>query len=218
MDMAKTSNRRRGLLLLAIAAVAGIAAGAVAVYVRETGNSNVASAECPGAAVRSAALEPLARGEVAAFQVAEIPRSFRDLGFNAPDGSPTTVAALSGKTLLVNLWATWCVPCRAEMPALDRLEAELGSDTFEVVAVNVDVGAEERARDFLEEIGVANLDFYADPKLATFNTLKGQGLAFGLPTTLLVDETGCGLGVMSGPAEWDSDDAKALVRAATTSN
>lgn len=214
--MPEISKRSRGIVILGIAAVAGLAAGALAVYVRGTGEGNAAAA-CAGAVAKAASLDGFARGEVAAFQVASDPVSFADLTLNAPDGSPTTLGALPGGTHLVNLWATWCVPCREEMPALDRLQADLGSETFGVVAINVDVGGDARARDFLDEIGVTNLAFYADPKLATFNTLKGQGLAFGLPTTLLVDEAGCSLGVMSGPAEWDSEDAKALIRAAITS-
>lgn len=212
--MADTHKKPRGFALLAIAAVAGIVAGTVAVYVRGSGNSNVTAA-CAGAAATAADLAPFARGEVAAFQVADPPQSFANLAFNAPDGTPTTLgAAFPGRTVLVNLWATWCVPCREEMPALDRLEASTGSDAFTVAAINVDVRNEERAQEFLEEIGVANLDFYADPTLATFNELKGRGIAFGLPTTVLVDGKGCGLGVMSGPAVWDSEDAKALVGAA----
>ena len=101
----------------------------------------------------------------------------RDLTFKAPDGSATSLAAFAGKTVLVNLWATWCVPCRAEMPALDRLEAALGGDAFSVVAINVDVRNPERARAFLDEIGVKQLAFYADPSFAIFNELKKRGLA-----------------------------------------
>lgn len=210
------TGRRRAAALLGIAAVAGILAGAVAVYVREsgTGNGGVASADCAGAVATAARLEPLAKGEVAAFRPADRPDLVRDLSFQAPDGSRTSLKAFAGKTLVVNLWATWCVPCRAEMPALDRLEGALGSDAFSVVAVNVDVRNPERARAFLDEVGVKQLAFYADPSYAIFNEMKKRGLALGLPTTILVDGKGCRVGGIEGPAEWDSEDAKALVRAA----
>ncbi len=214
--MADAVRKPRGFLLLGVAAVAGIIAGTVAVYVSGSGGgNNAASADCAPAVALAADLAPLAKGEVAAFQVATTPESLADLAFKSPEGQDITLAALSGKTLLVNLWATWCVPCREEMPAIANLERELGGDAFDVVAVNVDVRNEERARAFLEDIGVTNLAFYSDPTIGVFNSLKGRGLAFGLPTTLVVDGKGCRLGVVAGPAEWDSEDAKALIRAAS---
>ncbi len=213
--------RRRIALWLGMAAVAGILAGAVAVYVRESGNGNGASAEasadCAGAVATAARLAPLAKGQVAAFRPADQPDLVSALAFQAPDGSDTSLKAFAGKTVLVNLWATWCVPCRAEMPALDRLEGALGSDRFSVVAVNVDQNNPERAHAFLKEIGVSKLAFYADPSYAIFSALKKRGLALGLPTTILVDGKGCRIGGIEGPAEWDSEDAKALITAAMAS-
>ena len=134
--------------------------------------------------------------------------------FTGPDDKPITLAAFSGKTILVNIWATWCVPCRKEMPALDRLEATAGGKDFEVVAVNIDIDGRDRARQFLEEIGVSHLAFYSDPTTAVFSNLKKRGLVFGLPTTIIADKVGCRLGVVAGPAEWDSPDAAALIEAA----
>lgn len=200
------------MAFLGVAAVAGVIAGTVAVYVRGSADSN--GADCAATQALAAAVAPLAVGEVAAFNAAGTPESYSDLAFLAPDGSALTLANFSGRTVLLNLWATWCVPCRVEMPALDRLEAELGGEDFAVVAVNVDVRNEERARAFLEEIGAANLDFYADPTLGVFNNLKRRGHAFGLPATVLIGDDGCGIGNLEGPAAWDSDDAKALVLAA----
>ncbi len=204
--------------MLGVAAVAGMLAGAIAVYVKVSADGNGAGGEaavaCAGAVEAAARLAPLAKGEMAAFRPVDKPDLVTDLAFQAPDGSQTGLKAFAGKTVLVNLWATWCVPCRAEMPALDRLEGALGSDTFSVVAVNVDQNNPERARDFLKEIGVAKLAFYADPSFAIFNALKKRGLALGLPTTILVDGKGCRIGGVEGPAEWDSEDAKALVEAA----
>ncbi|TNB46469.1 TlpA family protein disulfide reductase [Martelella lutilitoris] len=204
--------------LVLIALVAGLIAGAVAVYVKNTftgnGASELAAADqCEMAVETAAALKPLAHGEVAAFIPAETPRPMQNLAFNS-DAGETSLSAFKGKTVLMNLWATWCVPCREEMPALDELEAEMGGDDFEVVAVNIDTGSDEKPKKFLDEIGISSLAFYRDGTMGVFNTLKKDGLAFGLPSTILIDENGCLLGSMNGPAEWASDDAKALVGAA----
>lgn len=208
---------RRGLMLIGLAAVAGILAGTVAVYVNQSRKGNDATAalvDCSGALDAAKRVGPLAIGEVAAFRAADKPDLLTDLSFKGADDGQLSLADFAGKTVLLNLWATWCVPCRAEMPALDRLEAALGGPDFTVVAVNVDVRDAARARAFLDEIGVSRLTFYADPSYRILTDLKKRGLALGLPTTLLVDGKGCRIGVIEGPAAWDSDDAKALVRAA----
>ena len=215
----KPTVRRRGAFFIGIAAVAGILAGAVGVYVRGATQGNGVTAEarvdCAGAMKTARRLDPLAKGQVAAFRVADKPDLVRSLSFRGPDGNPTSLAAFAGKTVLLNLWATWCVPCRGEMPTLDRLEGALGSQQFAVVAVNVDVRNPDRARAFLDEVGATHLKFYADPTFAIFNDMKKRGLALGLPTTILVDGKGCRLGGIEGPAEWDSNEAEALIRAAT---
>jgi len=100
-------------------------------------------------------------------------RAYARARLQRPDGNPTTLEAFKGKTLLVNIWATWCVPCRSEMPALDRLQKAAGSDKFEVLAINVDTTRLERPKAFLEEIGVRNLKFYADPR-AIFSSICGR--------------------------------------------
>jgi thiol-disulfide isomerase/thioredoxin len=110
----------------------------------------------------------------------------------------------------LNLWATWCGPCREEMPALDRLQKEMGSDKFEVVAVSVDKNGVEKAREFMAGIDVNSLAFYADPTARAASKVK----AIGMPATLLVDAEGREIGRLMGPAEWDSPDAKRLIEAA----
>jgi thiol-disulfide isomerase/thioredoxin len=116
--------------------------------------------------------------------------------------------------VLVNLWATWCVPCRKEMPALDALEGRLGSPQFEVVAINIDTRDPGKPRAWLEEAGIRRLAYYADPSARVFQDLKAAGRAAGMPTTLLIDPAGCEIGTMAGPAEWASTEAVALVSAA----
>jgi thiol-disulfide isomerase/thioredoxin len=205
--------------LIAIAGLAGLLAGGAAIYVKESlsGNGAVASADpaaCALAAERAAAITPFSKGQVAAMRTVDEHRPLPDLAFNGPDGKTRTIADFAGRTLLVNLWATWCVPCREEMPALNALQKTLGSDRFEVVAINIDTGDDEKPKAFLNETGVHDLAFYRDASMGVFNTLKKEGLAFGLPVTLLMDEKGCLISAMNGPAAWDSEDAKALINAA----
>jgi thiol-disulfide isomerase/thioredoxin len=100
------------------------------------------------------------------------------------------------------------------MPALDRLEKELGGPRFEVVAVNVDTRDADRPLAFLKEINVGALDYFADPTLTIFKDLQRRGLSRGMPTTILIDAEGCEIGTMNGPAEWDHADAVKLVQAA----
>jgi thiol-disulfide isomerase/thioredoxin len=217
------NGKRRGLMILGAAAVAGMIAGAVGVYVSASGDGNVVGpaaqvVDCAGALAAGKRVSPLTTGEMAAFRVADGADPLLDLTFKAPDGSDASLADFAGKTVLLNLWATWCVPCRAEMPALDRLQKALGGENFSVLAVNVDVKNPERAKAFLDEIGVTGLDFYADPSMAIFNAMKKRGLAFGLPTTVLVDGKGCRIGGVEGPAEWDSEEARALIRTAVAAD
>lgn len=207
-----------------LATAAGALAGVGAVYVGATGAGNTAGAPaapvaaasdadraCEAKTEQAAAVGAQAKGHVAAMLAADPPRSLAFLAFNDGDGAPTTLVAMAGKLTLVNLWATWCAPCRAEMPALDTLQKEAGSERFEVVAVNVDTGGNEKPDAFLDEIGVHALARYRDPSLKFFNDLKERGLAFGLPATFLVDAEGCLLAAMNGPAEWSSPDARKLI-------
>ncbi|RWN27930.1 TlpA disulfide reductase family protein [Mesorhizobium sp.] len=211
--------------LILAALVAGVLAGAVAVYVSESGSGNNAPAQvavgdskddvaCTAKADRAKTVAAAATGQVAALLPADPPQSLKSLAFNDPGGKPMTLADHAGKTVLLNLWATWCAPCRAEMPALDALQQEMGSDAFEVVAVNVDAGDDTKPKKFLEETGVKALGYYRDSTMALFNDLKTRGLALGLPVTMLIDGDGCLIAHMNGPAEWSSPDAKRLVETA----
>lgn len=212
--MADRMGRGRIGRWVGAAAVLGLVAGFGAVYVSEQGAGNGADGECAAAVDVAGRLKPLVKGEIAALIPAERPVSLASLSFLTETGAPTTLADFAGRTLLVNLWATWCAPCRAEMPALDRLAGSLDPAKAEVVAVNLDIGNFDKAEAFLAETGVARLGRWQDPKMGIFNELKQMGLAFGLPTTLLVDDTGCLLGVMHGPAEWDAPEAAAVIAAA----
>src|SRR5262249_18337876 len=180
------------------------------------GNGPMPSVDCGDALAAAARAAPFAKGEVAAFRTVKTGDSLADLVFTGPDGHPTNLSAFSGKTLLVNLWATWCVPCRAEMPTLDRLAKERDGADFAVLTIDVDDSAEavKRAPAFLQEIGVENLPFYSDPSVGVLNAVKKRGIVIGLPTTPLGGPKGCRIGVLEGPAVWDSADARALLDAA----
>jgi thiol-disulfide isomerase/thioredoxin len=136
------------------------------------------------------------------------------LSFHGPDGKAQTLADFRGRTVLLNLWATWCAPCRKEMPGLDQLQAEMGGRDFEVVAINIDTRNLERPRAWLAEHNIGRLAYYADPEAKVFQDLKRAGQAVGMPTTILVDAHGCNLGVLHGAAEWASPDARRLISAA----
>jgi thiol-disulfide isomerase/thioredoxin len=209
--------------LIVLAAVAGVLAGGVAVYVTGGHSGNNASVAgdagagtdtCPAKAEAAKLLAASAGGDVAAMLAADPPQSLQSLAFNGPDGKPMTLADRAGKTLLVNLWATWCAPCRAEMPALDALQRAKGGADFEVVAINVDTGDDVKPKKFLADTGVKTLAYYRDPSMAAFNMLKEKALALGLPVTLLVDPQGCLVAAMNGPADWSGPDAGRLVDAA----
>ena len=156
---------------------------------------------------------PLAHGPVSAFEVAESPQGARSR-LQGAQGEDAKLSQWHGRVVLLNLWATWCAPCRKEMPALDALQQRLGNPDFEVVAVNIDTRDADKPKAFLKELGVEKLAYYADSTAKTFQDLKAIGRAFGMPTTLLVDRQGCELGTIAGPAEWASDDAVELIQAA----
>ncbi len=207
--------RRRGVLIAA-AALAGLLAGLGGVYGIAGMTRNPDAALCQGALDTAKRIAPLAHGEVAALTVASEPLRVPDLAFRDGDGNEHKLSEWHGRTVLLNLWATWCVPCRREMPALDALQTRLGGPGFDVVAVNIDTRNPDRPRTFLRDVGVTRLAYYADPKAEIFQDLKQIGRAFGMPTTMLVGPSGCEIGTMAGPAEWASDDGVKLIQAAVT--
>jgi thiol-disulfide isomerase/thioredoxin len=164
------------------------------------GQASVPAPSGPGA-------NALSQGQMAAFVFRKAPEDLPEVKFQDATGKERTLADWRGKIVLVNLWATWCLPCRKEMPALDRLQNEMGSDKFEVVAVSVDRTGLAGARKFLDEAKAGKLALYADGTARLASTLR----AAGLPATLLLDRKGREIGRLLGPAEWDGEDAKRLI-------
>lgn len=139
----------------------------------------------------------------------ENPQRLPEFHFVDSSGIKRTLADFSGKTVLINLWATWCPPCRQEMPSLDRLHARLGGDDFQVLAISTDLNGISVVQEFYRTAGIVSLEAYMDQDGETENTLKVPGL----PTTLLVDKKGNAIAVRVGPAEWDSEEMERVIAA-----
>lgn len=192
-----------------------LALGLATLYVTGQDDRNPQmAANCKPARDLGASLAGASSGDVAAFQANLAPRKLPALAFQDGSGNGTSMANWRGKTVLLNLWATWCAPCRKEMPALDALQAEFGGSAFEVVAVNIDTRNLDKPRAWLSDNGITRLAYYADPEARIFQDLKRAGQAVGMPTTLLIDANGCNLGVLHGAADWASADAKRLIKVA----
>jgi thiol-disulfide isomerase/thioredoxin len=137
-----------------------------------------------------------------------VPKLLPELRFVDMAGAEASLADFRGEVVVLNLWATWCAPCREEMPGLDRLAAMFAGQPVRVLALSVDRAGPERVQAFLDEVGVRSLGIYRDPKAAATRTLKVPGL----PATLLVDRQGREAGRVLGIARWDGDEAVAAVR------
>jgi len=209
------SFAKKRLALVLAGGVAGVVVGLAGVYGIATLTRNAGGdVACRPAVELAKKVAPFARGEVAGVNMAKSPLKIPDLAFQDAAGKPLSLKNWRGRTVLLNLWATWCVPCRTEMPALDALEKRLGGAGFEVVAVNIDTRDPDKPKAWLNEVGITKLAYYVDPSAKTFQDLKSVGRAFGMPTTLLVDPNGCEISTIAGPAEWASEDAVKLIEAA----
>ncbi len=195
-----------GLGLVAIILVAG-----VVLYLNKGDGGKEASTECLTASETVKSLSPLAKGTLAALTFSNKPKAATPVTFEGPDGKVLSINDFRGKSVLLNIWATWCIPCREEMPALDQLQANMGSSDFEVVTVNIDTARLERRKAFLDDIGVSTLAFYSDSSADVFQRLKKAGKILGLPTTYLIDKNGCELGLIAGPANWSSEESLDLI-------
>jgi thiol-disulfide isomerase/thioredoxin len=134
------------------------------------------------------------------FVMHDAPKPVAAIKFDDAQGQSRNLADFKAKVVLLNIWATWCGPCRKEMPALDHLHAALGGPDFEVVALSIDRGGMDAVRRFFADIGIRTLAMYLDSSGLALRTLS----ALGLPTTLLIDREGGEIGRLIGPAEWDS--------------
>ena len=152
---------------------------------------------------------PYTAGVLADLRAMDEPQPLRDHVIQLPDDAQMNLVDLKGKTVLINFWASWCAPCRAEMQDLANLQAELGDDAFEVVAINADRGGVRMADRTLKEWGVSGLKLYADPTL----DLVQFYAPVGLPTSLIVNDRGEIVARYLGEVDWDAEEAIALFKA-----
>ncbi|MCH7711843.1 MAG: TlpA family protein disulfide reductase [Proteobacteria bacterium] len=142
------------------------------------------------------------------FDLLDPPRALPELRFVDGEGRPLTLADFRGKVILLNIWATWCIPCLREMPTLDRLQAKLGGPRFEVVVLSIDIGGVGVVKKFYRALRLEALGIYVDK---TTRARTALGIT-GIPTTLLIDRQGREIGRFAGPAEWDSQEAIKTIR------
>ncbi|WP_162914190.1 TlpA family protein disulfide reductase [Taklimakanibacter lacteus] len=202
--MSEKARTLRPAILIVVLAVLATAFG---VYLKGEGDGKVetASPAAPGQVSRA-----LATGAMAAFVVKGERKPVPEISLTPENGAATSLKAWKGRVVLVNLWATWCAPCRKEMPALAQLQSEMGGPDFEVVAISVDRKGFEASGQFLKEVGATALKLYADPSTEALSQFQ----AVGLPASILIDREGREIGRLLGPAEWNSPEAKALIKAA----
>ena len=206
------SNKKSPGPLMQIAAGLVILAAITGIYLfqatgRKSGTAEAVAVSAPAAAAIG---KELATGPLAAFLIKRERKPIADFAFQDGDGKPLKISQWKGRVVLVNLWATWCAPCRKEMLDLAKLEKELGSKDFEVVAISVDRKGIEASAAFLKETGAEGLNLYVEPTTTVLNELQ----ALGLPSTLLIDREGREIGRLLGPADWASPEATTLIKAA----
>ncbi|HEX2448334.1 MAG TPA: TlpA disulfide reductase family protein [Methyloceanibacter sp.] len=198
------------LVAAILAAIAGFGTVYLSFAPSDNGESAVSEATSGGTVTGIGPLAGLNKGPMAPLLVRPKPLDLPKVTFADKDGKPKSLADFKGEVVLLNIWATWCVPCREEMPALDKLETKLGGKDFAVVAVNIDKGGPDKAASFLKETGADHLALYTDPSGKLFAELK----AVGMPTTLVVDRNGKEIARLVGPADWASPEAIAVIEAA----
>ncbi len=216
LDQRQARSATRRIPIVVATVVVGGLVGFAALYGLGIGRAPAGDPACRAAVATAKRIAPLAHGEVAALTMATAPLRLPDLAFEDADGKPKKLSDFRGKTVLVNLWATWCVPCRREMPALDALQAKMSGPNFDVVAINIDTRDPEKPKNFLKDAKLTRLSYYNDEKAKVFQDLKSIGRALGMPTSVLVDPQGCEIATIAGPAEWASDDAVRLIQAAVS--
>jgi thiol-disulfide isomerase/thioredoxin len=140
------------------------------------------------------------------FIPASRPRPAPQVGFADLAGKAVRLDDFAGKLVLVNLWATWCAPCREEMPSLERLQTRLG-DKITILAISEDMGGGKAVEPFIAKLGLKEVKAYLDPKNAVGQAFKVDGL----PTSFLIDRQGRVLGRVEGGAEWDSPKMLAVI-------
>jgi len=208
-DQEDKTRDRRGpglhiyIAALSAAAMAGFAAAAFWLSPIAQGPSEARAPAGAQSVASDKANAPEASAGMEKLVVHDFPREVPEFGFIDGDGEARTLRHWRGKMLLVNIWATWCAPCKEEMPALSRLQAKRGGEDFAVLPISVDRGGLDKPRAFLEQIGADNLPLLLEQS----GRLNVKLDVLGLPATLIVDAQGREVARMIGPAEWDAPQA-----------
>ena len=195
-------KQRRGQLIVGSAALLVIAVAWVVFYAAAEFPTTQSDSRSVTAAQSGAATDAFA------FSFFDQPRPIPELSFIDGDGRPASLADFKGKPVLLNIWATWCAPCRKEMPSLDRLQADFDPSQFVVLPLSLDRQGFPAVKKFYDELGLRSLGIFLDQSGATASKVN----ASGLPTTLFIDRDGHEIGRKAGPAEWDSTETVTLVR------
>ena len=157
----------------------------------------------------TAALEAMREGDMKKLNFHSAPRDVSQAAFDLEDGGTGTLADFEGRIVVLNFWATWCAPCRAEMPMLSDLQTQLGGDDFEVLTIATGRNPPPAMKAFFDEIGVDNLPLHRDPR----QKLAREMGVLGLPITVILDRSGQEIARLQGDAHWNSDSAKAILQA-----
>ncbi len=192
---------RSALIYTAIAAIAIAAVGYVAL--RDPAQP------IPQSLANVSELEGLRDGTMKKLVFHASPKPAGKASYTTADGGSATLKDHAGRYVLLNFWATWCAPCRKEMPALEALQQEFGGEDFEVLTIATGRNPPGAMKKFFDEIGVKNLPLHRDPK----QELARQMGVLGLPVSVILDPQGFEIARMTGDAEWHSDSAKAIIRA-----
>jgi thiol-disulfide isomerase/thioredoxin len=201
------------ILAAAFAAIAGFGAVTIADYLAQQGPRLAQPAQPPAQNTGgnlSAASAGDGKGGMTKLVRAAAPKELPEIAFQDDAGQTKSLADWKGKVVLVNLWATWCAPCKVEMPSLSRLQAQLGGADFAVLPISLDRQGADLPRKFLASNNLSNLPLLIDPSAG----LAGKLEAIGLPASLILDRQGREIARLLGPAEWDSAPAQEVVRAA----
>ena len=200
---------RKSLLVATLAALSTLAAATAVTpaWAQARTDLNI------GIQLEPTTLDPTTGGAAAAIRTVTDLNIYNGLTRLDKDGKAVKISDFAGKFLLVNFWASWCIPCRAEMPALDKLAQQQNDDSFMVLPINTGETQAGKAKEFFTAGGWTHLPLYIDPNFTALERLKTTAVALGLPTTLLLDKKGCEIGVLQGPAVWDSPDGARVIEA-----
>jgi thiol-disulfide isomerase/thioredoxin len=198
-----TSNMKKPFALIAV--LTGLGIGGLYWFQSEPRKTEVAET----AVTASGFSKALAKGAMVGVIVHATRKDIAPFGFANAESQQVDLSKWKGRVIVLNLWATWCAPCRKEMPDLAKLQTALGGPEFEVLALSVDRKGLEASQAFLKEIGVTNLTAYSEPEAKSLAALQ----ALGLPATVLIDRNGKEAARLLGPADWASPEAQAMVKA-----